>query len=75
VHQSEGGIPDDVLVPLAQGVASKAGQILAWLARDSQPLKRLVYLIDEDPNSRRLRRKLVRLHIGGPNPSETVLAP
>src|SRR6266446_7288807 len=40
VHQSEGGIPANVLVPLAQGVASKARQILAWLARDGQPLKR-----------------------------------
>jgi len=62
VHQNEGGIPADVLVPLAQGVARKARQILAWLAHDGQPLKRLVYLIDEDSNSRRLRRKLVRLH-------------
>ena len=40
----------------------KAKEVLDWFADHTQPLKRMVYLIDEEPESFRLRLTYLRLH-------------
>lgn len=61
VHNSSRMLSSVLFVPLAPQVATKARVILDWVALTDVPLKRLVYLIDEDAESRRLQLKLVRL--------------
>jgi hypothetical protein len=67
--KSAGPLPvSEIIRPLSVNLSLKAKAIVEWLSDDSQPLRRLVYLIDEEPGLKRLRATC--LHFG-PLPGPT----
>lgn len=51
-----------LFIPRKAGIQNKATKIMDWFADNSQPLKRITFIIDEDPATSRLRATLVRFH-------------
>lgn len=51
-----------LFVPRKPGVRNKATEVIDWFADNSQPLKRITFIVDEAPISGQLRATLVRFH-------------
>jgi hypothetical protein len=62
-YQKTSNLPFSALtLPPPDCLPRKAKEVLNWFADHTQPLKRMVYLIDEEPDSFRLRLTYLRLH-------------
>ena len=60
--KSAGTLPvSEIIQPLGVNLSLKAKAIVEWLSDDTQPLRRLVYLIDEEPGLKRLRATCLHL--------------
>jgi hypothetical protein len=58
-----GGIPSsELMLPPLEESPKKTKEIMNWFADHTQPLKRLVYLIEEDQNSKALNLRYLRFH-------------
>jgi hypothetical protein len=67
--KSAGHLPmSEIIRPLGVSLPLKATSILNWLSDDRQPLRRLIYVIDEVPGVKRLRATCLRLE-QLPNPT------
>ena len=51
-----------ISVPVPKDLTSKAKDILKWLEKEDQALKRLFLVIDEDPSSNNLRAMVLKFH-------------
>jgi hypothetical protein len=62
-YQRTSNLPFSTLtLPPPDCLPRKAKAVLNWFADHTQPLKRMVYLIDEEPESFRMRLTYLRLH-------------
>lgn len=54
--------PRGFFLPAPTSISVKAQLVMHWLADNTQALRRLVVLVDEEPDTRRLRATRLRLH-------------
>ncbi len=62
-YHNIGGLPTSgLMLPPLQSFPKKATEIMDWFADHTQPLKRLVYLIKEEKDTKKLNLEYLRFH-------------
>jgi len=58
-----GGLPSsELMLPLPPSSPKKTKEVMNWFADHTQPLKRLVYLLEEEKDSKALNLRYIRFH-------------